>query len=211
MLDLYIIGAGDVGGFVAHHIDDFGSYNIKGFLDDDEKKHGEIFYGLPVLGAVNKLIDIKENVAVAVAIASSRVKKIIVEKLKVNPNLSFPNFVHSSVWLGGKVELGKGCIIYPGVTVNFEAEIHSFVTINMNATIGHNCELKNYSTLSPGVNCGGFTEVGECSFLGIGSSTLQSTKIGEHVTVGAGAVIIRDVPDNAVVVGNPGKIIKYNQ
>jgi acetyltransferase EpsM len=35
-------------------------------------------------------------------------------------------------------------------------------------------------------------------------------KIGKWATIGAGAVIINDVPDYAVVVGNPGKVIKFN-
>lgn len=34
-------------------------------------------------------------------------------------------------------------------------------------------------------------------------------KIGDGALIGAGAVITKDVPQNAVVVGNPGKIIKY--
>jgi serine acetyltransferase len=34
-------------------------------------------------------------------------------------------------------------------------------------------------------------------------------RIGQNTTVGAGAVIIKDVPDNVVVVGNPGKVIKH--
>lgn len=34
--------------------------------------------------------------------------------------------------------------------------------------------------------------------------------IGDNVTIGAGSVVVKDVPDNAVVVGNPAKIIKYN-
>lgn len=35
--------------------------------------------------------------------------------------------------------------------------------------------------------------------------------IGNNVTVGAGSVVVKDIPDNAVVVGNPAKIIKYNE
>ena len=33
--------------------------------------------------------------------------------------------------------------------------------------------------------------------------------IGNNVTIGAGAVVVKDVPDNAVVVGNPARVIKY--
>ena len=35
--------------------------------------------------------------------------------------------------------------------------------------------------------------------------------IGNNVTIGAGAVVVKDVPDNAVVVGNPARIIKYKK
>ncbi len=35
--------------------------------------------------------------------------------------------------------------------------------------------------------------------------------IGNNVTIGAGAVVVKDVPDNAAVVGNPARIIKYNK
>jgi acetyltransferase-like isoleucine patch superfamily enzyme len=40
---------------------------------------------------------------------------------------------------------------------------------------------------------------------------IKGIKIGTWAIIGAGAVIINDIPDNAVVVGNPGRIIKYNK
>lgn len=208
MIDLYIIGAGNVGGYIAYHADSMGAYNLMGFIDDDSNKLGRLYYDLPVVGNVDSLLEVEDKIAVAIAIADPQFKNIIVDKLKKNPNISFPSFIHPSVWIGKTVCIGEGCIIYPGVTINYETKINNFVTINMNASIGHNCILKNFSTISPGVNCGGFTELGIGSFLGIGSCTLQSTIIGENVTVGAGAVAIRNVEDGATVVGNPAKRIK---
>ena len=49
---------------------------------------------------------------------------------------------------------------------------------------------------------------GELSFLGIGATIIQGIKIGKNVTVGAGSVVIKDIPDNVIAVGNPAKIIK---
>ena len=40
-------------------------------------------------------------------------------------------------------------------------------------------------------------------------TSLAGVTIGENAIVGAGAVVTKDVPDNAVVVGNPAKVIKY--
>lgn len=209
-MDLYIIGAGDVGGFIAYHTNEMGSYELKGFLDDDESKKHQTYYGLPVIGSVDTLLDIRSPLAVVIAIANPITKKRIVEKLKNQSNIIFPNFIHPTVWIGQKSTIGQGCIIYPGTTINFEAEIGNFVTINMNVAVGHNCCFSDYTTLSPGVNCGGFTVLEESSFLGIGATIIQSVKVGKEVIIGAGAVIIRDVPDGATVVGNPGRIIKQS-
>ena len=43
--------------------------------------------------------------------------------------------------------------------------------------------------------------------LGCHVAIIGDVSIGNNVTVGAGSVVVQDVPDNAVVVGNPAKII----
>ena len=45
--------------------------------------------------------------------------------------------------------------------------------------------------------------------IGIGAVIIQGIKIGKWAIIGAGAVIANDIPDYAMVVGVPGKIIKY--
>ena len=49
---------------------------------------------------------------------------------------------------------------------------------------------------------------GELSFLGIDATIIQGIKIGKNVTIGAGSVVIKDIPDNVIALGNPAKIIK---
>ncbi len=48
---------------------------------------------------------------------------------------------------------------------------------------------------------------GELSFVGIGTTIIQGTKIGKNVTIGAGSIVIKDIPDNVIAVGNLAKII----
>lgn len=48
--------------------------------------------------------------------------------------------------------------------------------------------------------------------LGIASHTqiIGNVKIGNNVMIGAGSIVTKDIPDNAVVVGNPARIINYD-
>jgi acetyltransferase EpsM len=50
--------------------------------------------------------------------------------------------------------------------------------------------------------------VEEGSHIGINACIKQNITVGKWSVVGAGAVVVKDVPDNVVVVGNPGRIIK---
>lgn len=52
--------------------------------------------------------------------------------------------------------------------------------------------------------------IGDNVLIGVGALILGGCKIGNNATIGAGAIVLKDVPDNAVVVGNPARIIKYN-
>lgn len=46
-------------------------------------------------------------------------------------------------------------------------------------------------------------------YIGPGAKMFGSIKIGNNVAIGANCVVTKDIPDNAVVVGIPGKVISY--
>lgn len=48
----------------------------------------------------------------------------------------------------------------------------------------------------------------EYAWVGAGATILPGVSIGRHAIVGAGSVVTKDVPDYAVAVGNPAKVIK---
>jgi carbonic anhydrase/acetyltransferase-like protein (isoleucine patch superfamily) len=77
--------------------------------------------------------------------------------------------------------------------------------------VSHHCELEDFSFMGPNAVLGGKVKVGEGAFIGIGASIIPGIKIGKWSVIGAGSVIIKDVPDYATVVGNPGRIIKIKR
>ena len=209
--EIIIVGAGDVGKFVAHQIDNFGVYTVRGFLDDDKVKHGTNICGYKVLGGIDYVSNLHENLNLVVAIANPIVKSKVLKVLSAYQNIVYPTLIHPKSWIDKSVIIGSGCIIYPGVAINYETHLDDFVIVNMNATIGHNCCLRRFSTISPGVNLGGFTNVGLMSFIGIGANTLQSIFIGEQCTIGGGTMVINNIPHKSTVVGNPGRVINIKK
>ncbi len=97
-----------------------------------------------------------------------------------------------------RANVGPGFAMYHvyGTTWGTNATIGSNVTILHGVTLGH----KNYNcpTLMDNV------------YIGSGAVVLGGITIGNNVVIGANAVVTKDVPDNAVVVGNPGKVISFN-
>lgn len=85
---------------------------------------------------------------------------------------------------------------------------HPYATVLNAEYIGDNFSCKNNTTI--GIRKGMERPfIGDNVSVGANAVIIGPIRIGNNVTVGAGAVVVKDVPDNAVVVGNPARIIKY--
>jgi len=107
----------------------------------------------------------------------------------------------------------SGAVIGNGVTVKNGVAIWDRVTIEDEVFLGPNCVLtndlnpraairKSRSELAP-------TRIGACATIGANATIVCGVSIGRGAFIGAGAVVIRDVPDYALVVGNPGRHIGW--
>ncbi|PSF38406.1 serine acetyltransferase [Aphanothece hegewaldii CCALA 016] len=97
--------------------------------------------------------------------------------------------------------LDKSCTIGPGLFIQ-----HGFSTIIM-ADLGENCWINQQVTIGY-KDKSGRPKIGNQVRITAGAKVLGNIKIGDNVTVGANAVVVKDVPDNCVVVGIPAYIIK---
>lgn len=141
-----------------------------------------------------------------ISIGNNLFRKQVSEKIKGQ----FLKAIHKSAVISQSSEIGEGTVIMANVVINPDAKIGKHCIINTAAIVEHDCVVYDYVHISPNVALAGNVEIGEGTHIGIGASVIQGVKIGKWCTVGAGAVIIRDIPDNSVVVGNPGRIIKNN-
>lgn len=142
-----------------------------------------------------------------ICIGNNLIRKRIANEHSKNYEIA----IHPRSNISKRAIISEGTVVMSGVCVNSETKIGSHCIINTNSSIDHDCMLDNFVHVSPNAALAGNVFVGEGTHIGIGASIIQGIKIGKWATIGAGAVIINDVPDFAVVVGNPGRIIKYNR
>ena len=141
------------------------------------------------------------------AIGDNKIRKKLAKKFEGKiQNAIF----HSSAVLAPTVIIGEGTVVMANASINAEVIIGNHCIINTGATVEHECQLGDFVHISPHAALAGDVIVGEGTHIGIGAVVIPGVKIGKWVTIGAGAVVLEDIPDFAVVVGNPGKIIKYN-
>ena len=176
---------------------------INAFVDDAPKS--KYLSGTPVLLS-NEVNDYSDKVFV-ISIGDNRIRKSISEKIEC----SFLTVVHKSAIVSSSVKIGDGTVVMNSSNINSDSKIGKHVIINTAAVVEHDCILEDYVHISPNATVAGNVSIAEGTQIGAGAVIIPNINIGKWVTIGAGAVVIGDIPDYAVVVGNPGKIIKYNK
>src|SRR5262245_43336026 len=115
----------------------------------------------------------------------------------------FATLVHPQAGVSSRAKLGRGILINYGASVAGNVTIGDQVSIGPGCIIGHDSVIEPFTMLAPAAVVSGFCQVGEASYIGAGAMIRQNLRIGAGALVGMGAVVVKDVPPAAVVVGNP--------
>lgn len=208
-----IIGAGTYGEVYLAYLQEAG-IDIVGFLDDDKKYERQQVGGVPVLGPVRLLETLKESDDVRAVYCPLGNNKLRVKFLMYARELGYeiPNYIHSSVIISPNVTIGKGVYILLGTTIMPHTVIKDFVMISMGVRLAHHNVLEEGVFLSTGCNFGASIHANNYAYCGISSTIMTGVReLGEDCLIGAGAVVIKDVPDKAVVAGVPAKVLKFKE
>lgn len=120
-------------------------------------------------------------------------------RIGVDCNICAHSLIEGAVVIGDRVTVKSGVQIWNGSVIGND------VFIGPNVTFSNDLfpRSKKYHREFHGVI------IHEGASLGANATLLPGVTVGEKAMVGAGAVVTKDVPAHAVVIGNPAKIIRY--
>lgn len=107
-------------------------------------------------------------------------------------------FIENDVIIGDRVTIKSGVQLWDGVRLDDDV----FIGPNVTFTNDKFPRSKQYPKQYPTIN------VKKGASIGANATILPNIVIGEKAMIGAGSVVTKDVPSNAVVVGNPARVIK---
>lgn len=200
---IYLYGAG---GHAKVILETLRAQSFADFRIVDSKREGTLL-GLPIYNHL-KIEELTPDDSLIIAVGDNEARKLIDGKYAFVKKIQA---IHPSANISPSVTLGEGTVVMAGATIQADTRIGKQCIINTNSSVDHDNIIGDFVHISPNAAIAGAVEIGEGTHIGIGACIIQGVKIGSWATIGAGAVVIDDIPDRAVVVGNPGRIIKYNK
>jgi len=150
----------------------------------------------------------------------------IASDVKLGQNVMLSKFINlygcevgDDTKIGAFVEIQKNAKVGKRCKISSHTFICEGVTIEDEVLIGHNVTFVNDSFPRATIATGALqteadwkvevTLVKRGASIGSGATILSNVVIGENTLIGAGSVVTSDVPANAIVVGNPGRVLRY--
>ena len=214
-----LYGAGNVGKMVAYLLSYREDVQVAAVVDDNPKTWGTEVRGVPVVGGRDKLPALlADGVTGAIcSIGDNKMRGRISEMLAA-AGFEIVNAIHPTAMISTDVRMGKGNIVAAGVVLYVDPVVGNNVYFDAGAVVTHDTIIADNALISAGVTIGARIDIGRNVLVGLGATVMtprwgqeSRLRIGDNAVVGIGAVVIEDVPDNAVVVGVPAKIIRYQQ
>ena len=145
---------------------------------------------------------------------------IVDENVSIGKGTKVWHFTHVS----GGAKIGEGCNIGQNCYIGNDVVIGNNCKLQNNVSVYTGVELEDYVFCGPSMvftndltpRCmypkhGEYkkTLVKKGATIGANVTIVCNTTIGKHALIGAGAVVTKDVPDYAIIVGNPGRVVGY--
>ena len=147
---------------------------------------------------------------IVIAVGEPKARQLLHDKVTSN-GYDLHTLIHPSAFVGTETELGSGVIIQYGCFVSCNVKIGDNTLVQPNANVGHDSTIGRDAVISSVVTISGTCKIGDRTYIGVGVPVKENTIIGADSIIGMGSVVLRDIPDNVIALGNPARPMKDNE
>lgn len=118
------------------------------------------------------------------------------------------SIVDPSSFVSRTAAIGRACVVYPGCYIGHKAALGDRVFMLSGCTVNHDDRIENNVVMASGVTLAGVVTVETECYLGQSCTVRQYLRIGKDSLIGMGSVVVKDVPPNSVMIGNPARSLR---
>jgi acetyltransferase EpsM len=214
MKKLVILGGSGIGMIAASVAQDLGFYEVKGFLNDviDVGSNIGKFNKFPVLGKtedLTKYLDDKDTYFFIAYVGLQNEKNTYnkIAEFQI-PEDRFATLIHPTAIIPkGFCSIGNGVLMAPLSQLSPDTTVGDNCILLPNSFLGHDSTMEHFAHLATNAVVGANVRVGRAVHVGSNSTIREKITIGDFSLIGAGAMVISNVPENSIVVGNPARLL----
>jgi sugar O-acyltransferase (sialic acid O-acetyltransferase NeuD family) len=150
-----------------------------------------------------------KNLEFVIAVGEPHSRNLLREKVN-KLDFSLAILVHPSVSISDETKLGAGTVICCNCFISCNVIIKENVLVQPSVSIGHDNIIGNDTVISTNVCIAGGCNIGNETYIGIQVPIKEGINIGNQTIIGMGSVVIRDIPDQVIAMGNPARAMKNN-
>lgn len=215
MKKLVILGGSGIGMIAASVAQDLGNYEVLGFLNDVIEPGTMIgkYRKVPVLGKTDdlpKYLAQKDTMFFIAYVGLQNEKDTYhkIESLQI-PIDRFATLIHPTAIIPkGFCGIGEGVLFAPLCQLSPDTTVSDNCILLPNSFLGHDSFMDRFAHVATNGVVGANVKIGKAVHIGSNATIREKITIGDYSLIGAGSVVLKDVPENSVIVGNPGKVLK---
>lgn len=178
------------------------NHTIRGIFDDDVSRHS--WNHIPIVNPYSPSYCSHDELIIS--IGNNRIRKNISSLISHR----IGTIIHPSARVSSFAHVSEGSVVFHHSVIQADSVLGKHTIVNTAAVIDHDCLLADFVHIAPNATLCGGVSVGEGTLIGAGTTILPGIQIGKWATIGVGTVVTKNIPDFGVVVGNPGRLIKFN-
>lgn len=149
-----------------------------------------------------------DHAEVIIAQGEPSSKIILYHKVK-EQGYQLANVIHPTAEISVSAQIGSGLIIKRGAVISADAVVEDNVCMEYYALLGHDSIIRAHCQISSLAAIGGHSEIGRGTYIAQSVPVKDNIKIGANSIVGMGAVVLRDIPENVIAMGNPARAMRH--